>query len=389
MSADMPEHSDAADDLTRAYAQANALAGDGRGPSASVRANVLAAARDVAAAEAAARVVGEAGAALPLTPVAPPVADVGRGRSKAINLSSWRVRSGAALAAMLVVGLAGWHFDAARRFNDGEQVAVAGSAQRPIATAAEPARDKEVIVAQIDQQSDRSQRAAAPVAAARARQPQPAATPAPATPAAPTVVASYAPEATAAAREPVAVTAKAAAPPLAAAPAMPPSLIQRRAAVVPPAAPAPAAKAAPQGETTTVAAADTSAQRVEVEASRTAFSGPGVSDALKKSAPNAAGSLVAASARLLPTPLHAAADRGDVEVLKRLLANPSTPVDAPDSAGRTALLHAVQAQQPAAVRLLLAAGADPARADQAGLTPRAAARTGASAEIAALLAAPR
>ena len=47
------------------------------------------------------------------------------------------------------------------------------------------------------------------------------------------------------------------------------------------------------------------------------------------------------------------------------------------------------AQQAAAVRLLLAAGADPAQADAAGLTPRAAAQAGASAEIAALLAAPR
>ena len=38
------------------------------------------------------------------------------------------------------------------------------------------------------------------------------------------------------------------------------------------------------------------------------------------------------------------------------------------------------------MRLLLAAGADPARADPAGLTPRAAAQAGANAEIAALLA---
>jgi hypothetical protein len=36
----------------------------------------------------------------------------------------------------------------------------------------------------------------------------------------------------------------------------------------------------------------------------------------------------------------------------------------------------------------LAAGADPGRADRAGLTPRQAAQTGASAEIAVLLSAP-
>ncbi len=370
MSADMPEPPDMSDDLAQAYAQAHALADGGRGPSATARANVLAAAREVAAA-AAARVAAEAAAALPLTPVAPPVADVGRGRSKAINLSSWRVRSGAALAALLLVGLAGWRFDAARRFNDSEQVAMAelrmatpptsrmprelpvpamsgtsypyappavvadaaDGGQRP--TAKKAPRDKEVIVAQLDRQGDRQARAAAPPAAmSPARQLQPPAAPAPnvadsANPA-PVALASNAPEAKALSSEP--------------------------------------------GQ-----------DRADVDASRAAYAGA----AMKKSAPNAVGSLVAASARVLPAPLHAAADRGDVETLKRLLADPSTPVDAPDSTGRTALLHAVQAQQPAAVRLLLAAGADPAHADQAGLTPRAAAQTGANAEIAALLSAPR
>ena len=91
----------------------------------------------------------------------------------------------------------------------------------------------------------------------------------------------------------------------------------------------------------------------------------------------------------MPTPLQAAVDRADVEALKTLLANPATRVDAPDATGRTALLHAVLAQQLGAVRLLIAAGADPDRADQAGLTPRAAALAGANAEIATLVSPPR
>lgn len=428
MSADMPERSDAPDDLARAYAQANALTDGGRGPSARVRASVLAVARDVAA-QAATRVAGEAGAAPPLTPVAPPVADVGRGRPKAINLSSWRVRSGAALAAMLVVGLAGWHFDAARRFSDGEQVAMAelrmaapptsqmprelpmppmsgastpyvappvvddsaDGAGRPAAKQAR--RDKDVIVAQLDQPADRLARPAPPAAAVvPARRP-----PAPAAPAAadaaevatPVVVASNAPEAGAPApdQEPTTVTIKAAPTQFATEPAKLPSVVPRRVAVAP-AVPAPVSRAAPAAATT-VAAAELGRQRAEVEVPRAAYAGPGAGDALKKSAPNASGSLVTAGVRLLPMPLHTAADHGDVETLKRLLANPAMPVDAPDSTGRTALLHAVQAQQAAAVRLLLAAGADPGHADHAGLTPRAAAQTGASAEIALLLATPR
>jgi hypothetical protein len=87
--------------------------------------------------------------------------------------------------------------------------------------------------------------------------------------------------------------------------------------------------------------------------------------------------------------LQAAADRGDIDALKALLAAPSARVDIPDADGRTALLHAVLAQRPAAVRLLLAAGADPGRADHAGLTPRQAAQVGGNAEIAALLGATR
>ena len=325
MSADMPERSDAPDDLARAYAQANALADDGRGPSARVRDNVLAAARDVAA-EAASRVAGEAGAARPLTPVAPPVADVGRGRPKAINLSSWRVRSGAALAAMLLVGLAGWRFDAARRFNDGEQVAMAelrmaapptsrmpgelpvppisgastpymppptvddsaDGAGRPAAKQAR--RDKDVIVAQLDQPADRLARAAPPAAAvAPARQPQPPARPAPTaadagTPA-PVVVASSVPDARAPVpdQDPATVTITAAPTQFATESAKLPSVLPRRVAVVPAApAPAPASDAPPEGATA-VAAAEPGRQQGEAEASRLAFSGPGVGGgALKK-----------------------------------------------------------------------------------------------------------
>lgn len=428
MSADLPERADAADDLAQAYAQAHALAdGDAAGPSAAVRANVLAAARAVAA-EAAGRMAAEAAAALPLTPVAPPVADVGRGRPRAINLSSWRVRSGAALAAMLLVGLAGWRFETSRRFDNGEQVAMAelrmaapatsptprelpvpalraasfpdvpppvvddaaDSARRPAAKAAP--RDKDVIVAQLDQQADRLARAGA----APARRPAPAAAQAPANadvaPLAPGALASRAEESKAilTEQEPTLVTIKGAPTQIATAPAMPPSVLQRRVAVAPAAPPAPAAvaNAAPQADAV-VAAAESNRQRVDVEAPRPAFSSAGLADAAKKSAPAVAGSLTTASARLLPPSLHAAADRGDLEALKKALANPATPVDSPDATGRTALLHAVLAQQAGAVRLLLAAGADPARADQAGLTPRAAAQTGASAEIATLLAAPR
>ena len=424
----MSERPDASDDLTQAYAKAHTLAGDAGGPAAAVRANVLAAARAVAA-EASARAAAEVAATLPLTPVAPPVADVGSGRPKAINLSSWRIRSGAALAAMLLVGVAGWHFDAARRADSGEQVAMAelrlaapqtsplpqelpvpplpgasypyvpppvveepaDGARRPLAKQA--TRDKDTIVAQLDQAVDNAARAAAaaPLAATPARKPQPAAAPpAPGVVADATTSASVAaidaPEAKARAadQDPVTVTIRAEPMQVATAPPKLPSVVPRR-VVVPAPAPAPVAAAPPPGET--VVAAAEPVQRVEIAGSRIARSDAG--DAAKKSLSGAAGSLVTASARVLPASLHAAADHGDVETLKKLLANPSTPVDAPDAAGRTALLHAVLAQQPAAVRLLLAAGADPARADPAGLTPRAAAQAGASAEIATLLAAPR
>ena len=448
MSADTPQRPDPmdGDDLAQAYARAQALAGDGRRPAAAVRANVLAAAQAIAR-----EAVEATAATLPLTPVAPPVSDVGQGRPRAINLSSWRVRSGAALCAVLIVGLAGWRFDESRRLRAGEQVALAelrmaeaptaqlphdlpapalsgasypdaaapvvddraDAAASPPVDAKQAARDKAVIVAQIDQKFESLQRsAAAPDATAPARRPQaapvaptPAATDAAA--AAPGVAPANVPaaEAQPTVQDPTTVTVRGpAATQFATTPAMPPSVLQRRVAVVPKpapevvaqaaapmpaAAPAPPALAKAAAGDTVVAAAEPERQKVEVTGGRPTMTSAPVGDAARKSAPSSLGSLAGASARLVPTPLHAAADRGDVEALRKLLENAATPVDSPDAAGRTALLHAVLAQQVAAVRLLLAAGADPARADHAGLTPRTAAQTGANAEIAALLGAPR
>ena len=442
----MPERPDMTDDLDQAYTQSHALADGGRGPSAAVRANVLAAAREVAA-EAAARVAAESAAAdaarLPPLPVAAPVAAVGRGRSKAVNLSSWRVRAGAAFCAMLLVGLALWRFDESGRFKGDVQVALAelklaapapapmpqdlplpaaaaasypyaapprvvddpvdGASNRSAADAKQRAHDKDknLTVAQLDQQPADAYRAAPPLQSPAAVSPVPPAAPVAAEAAPPTraaVVTSSANrvDAPPPVQEPTLVTITGGVPQIVTAPSRPPSVLPRRIMLVPKPASPPAAETTPPGETTVAAAAaapgpasDAGSQRVEVAAAKAALSSAGVGDAMKKSAPSSVGSLVGASARVLPLPLHAAADRGDVDTLKRLLSNAATPVDAPDATGRTALLHAVLAQQAAAVRLLLAAGADPAHADQAGLTPRAAAQSGASAEIAALLATSR
>ena len=400
MSADMPRRPDSDDDLDAAYARAHALADDGRGPSASVRANVLVAARDVAEQARTRAVVDE----VALTPVAPPVAAVARGRAMAVNLSSWRVRSGAAVCAALLVVLGVWRFDANRHVDAGVQVATAAlelaapptstmPQQLPVppmaaasvpylpppvvddpvdntrgaqAAGAKPAaRDRDLVVAQADQ-GDRSLREApAPQLRAEARRtPAPAAASPPrdvapiAAPAAPVAMAPEAPPTQAPAT--VTITAAAAPPPLATMPPMPPSVVPRRVPVQS------LAKAAPADEVH-VAAADPNVQRLGITGSSIKrIDGPGIAPAL-----------------------HAAADRGDVEALKTLLAEPAARVDAPDAAGRTALLHAVLAQQAGAVRLLVAAGADPAHADPAGLTPRAAAQAGGNAEIAALLAPPR
>jgi hypothetical protein len=444
------------DDLDQAYARSHALADDGRGPSASVRANVLAAAARVAAGQDA------AAAPPPLVPVAPPVAAVGRGRERAINLSSWRVRSGAAFCALMLVCLGIWRLDQNGRVSGGVQVALAElrlaeprtapaprdlplpaaaaasypyAAPPPVvvdpldnsasvrgAAAKRGDRDKDVVVAQLD---EREKRAAAPRAAAeadglaqsRAAQPAPAPARPPAAADAATqpsaTLASNAPDEQESATVTVVAAAPGASPQVVTAPPKLPSVLPRRLMLVPRPPASAAAKAAPGGNTVvaTAESADASrgVQRVEIQSAApvmaaaapapvaafapsasepTALAKPDVrlasnADASKRARADLSGAGAQA------TPLHAAADRGDVDTLKALLADPAVRVDTPDADGRTALLRAVLAQRPAAVRLLLAAGADPARADHAGLTPRQAAQTGASAEIAVLLAAPR
>jgi len=412
------------DELGQAYVRSHALADDARGPSASVRANVLAAAARIAA--------GEAVEGPPLVPVAPPVAVVGRRHGPAVNLSSWRVRAGAALCALLLVCLGVWRFDQNGRLGGGVQVALAelrlaeprtaaappaqalpvpaaaaasyphaalpevvvdpldGSAGVHGPTARHAEREREVVVAQLDEQ-----RAAAPRAQARSTGQEAAAvTDTPAAPAAPPAVMASPP------RSPLA--------------------LPRRLRLVPNPSAATSARAAPVGNTV-VASADTGALsadarraqsapapsadvRIEavpapVVAARVAAAPfeptaqakadsrrPADADALKRSKTDTAGLRQAPAG---PDSLQAAADRGDVDGLKALLADPATRVDAPDADGRTALLHAVLAQRAESVRLLLAAGADPGRADRDGLTPRQAAQAGASDEIAALLGATR
>ena len=402
------------DELEQAYARAQALAGGERGPAARVRANVLAAALEIAA-QSAAPAADVPAARPPLTPVAPPVAAVGRGRPFPINLSSWRVRSGAAICAALVVGFTTWRWDAGRHFGDGQQVASASRAELsvgvvppsppappsdlptplappvyhalpapplaappivvdpPPATQAEMAaaparasttREPDLVIAQADR-SDRS--LGLPPASGDSRvhvaRPRPAAAP-------PAVILS---DAAGPAPARAVVIAAAAAPPPAPAPAPPVQL----------------ALAAPNSTTLQrVEITGSSIRRIDAQDER-ADKATGANDAAKKAGPRAAGELTATAARQSPASLHSAAAQGDVATLQRLLEAHATDVDALDAAGRTALLEAVLAQQPGAVRLLLKAGADPARPDRSGLTPQAAARVGASAEIAALLGQPR
>ena len=400
MSEHPPERPTMDDDLAQAYARAQALARDGRAPSAAVRANVLAAAQAVADQAAARRASAAAGPTL--APVAPAVADVGRGRPRALNLSSWRVRAGAAFcAAVLAVG-AGWRFDAFRHDDGAVQVASAARAaaeQRgaeapalppasreapaPMLAAAPPPTDdvapaaeakaavpgKDLVVAEADR-PQRSQREPRPRLAGRTAAPIDAAGRAADAPVVVAAAASPAP-----APAPMAV---------AQAPAQPPAAMLNATAAPPRVALAAAPAPSTRDERLAAAQAEMAAAPEPVARAK-ASGGIVVADAARKAAPALAG----ASLRASPVRLQAAAARGDVETLRALLADPATRVDAPDPDGRTALLHAVLAQRPDAVRLLLAAGADPGRADHAGLTPRQAAQAGASAEIAALLAAPR
>ena len=66
-----------------------------------------------------------------------------------------------------------------------------------------------------------------------------------------------------------------------------------------------------------------------------------------------------------------AAGRGDVEHVRSILSEASVEVDEPDASGETPLFHACHNNQSEIVRLLLDAGADANRATRAGDTPLA------------------
>jgi len=431
MTPSTPERPTMPDDLDQAYARAHALADDGHGPSAAVRANVLAAARDIAA-QAAARAEVDAAAPPALTAVAAPVSAVGRGRSLALNLSSWRVRAGAALCAALLVGVAGWRFDASRRSASELQVAAvdksleaqgmpppverrmespvptaislpppvgvppaaADAALRPAPVAKLAARQKDVVVAQADQLARVAASPSRRAEAGERLRNSAAATPLPDTPTPPpAVITSDAPRAAFGVPAPAPRILPAPVAPQIVATSVGPRGAQRRVEGV--AAPAPA-QAAPgarfaQQEVTVAAAAPSVTQRVEVTGSSirisSAATGDAASDALGAAAKAASPADGRPSLRVRPTPLHLAAHDDDIDTMNKLLADPATQVDAPDAQGRTPLLDAVMAQHVRAVRMLLGAGADPDRADQSGATPRSVARMGVNAEIAALLAA--
>ncbi|MEO5686085.1 MAG: ankyrin repeat domain-containing protein [Burkholderiaceae bacterium] len=409
------------DDLDQAYRQAHALTDDGRGPTLSVRANVLAAALQVAA-QATARPAAEPEVKPALTPVAAPVSDVGRGRLWALNLSSWRVRSGATLCALLIVGLASWRFDASRRLGADTQVASADSkvlemkvveapsldlppapkdmpmpgmspaaayAPTPPVTVEAAAPSVQSIRAKVDARSARDK----DLVVAEAEQPYHANSLAP-----PRTDAFTASRGSFAPPPPPQIALNAPARREAIVAGLPaPTFNDAPAPAAPSQVPAPVATAiaaAPQASTpdnVAVAAAD-ALQRVEIAGSSIGRLGNdavrGSLEKARKAAPAAEAKPIAASLRALPTPLHVAAGNDDVDALRKLLANPATRVDVTDAQGRTPLLLAVAAQHVAAVRLLLAAGADPDHADSTGATPRSVARSGVNAEIATLLVAP-
>ena len=419
------------DDLAQAYASAHALRDGQAGPAASVRANVLAAAAAVAAAQ------SQPTAATPvppLTPVAGPVAAVVGDRDDAPNLSSWRVRSGAALCALLIVGVLGWRVMVPHQFGGTvvasvdstieakalqeapappgeprdlpppkpnlppprqyEPPAVVADVAEPTVVLAPPAalpRERDAAAASAESLARAAAPAqalgyrppsaiAAPAAPAPAPAPAPVATPAPApAPVSAQIAADKSAQNADAAEQrlakasrpepaPAAATAAAAAPPATLAAAAPPpetaGALGQAGAV-----PEPGYFNTPRGDST-------------ADALRGAASA-------KRAAPAAMASAMGANPHAQTLPLHAAAAAGDADALRRLLADPAARVDATDSAGRTALAVAVVAHRPVAVRLLLAAGADPEHADVSGATPRSLAhtlaRTGPAAEIAGML----
>lgn len=86
----------------------------------------------------------------------------------------------------------------------------------------------------------------------------------------------------------------------------------------------------------------------------------------------AAGEDVGAVDKALMTPLHLACQQGGLDVARALVAA-GAPVDAQDGYGNTPLWRAVFAFQggdPALIRLLLDAGADPDRKNNSDRSPR-------------------
>jgi len=138
---------------------------------------------------------------------------------------------------------------------------------------------------------------------------------------------------------------------------------------LPPAEPAPVASA----PTAPPPAAPASAPRVSAAPPASAGPPASAADAVASAAPKTSAARAAAppalSAQIVPQEtLQQAADRGELAALRRLL-GANADIDARDSQGRTALMHAVLHGQERAVELLLAAGASPVVADTDGTTP--------------------
>lgn len=81
------------------------------------------------------------------------------------------------------------------------------------------------------------------------------------------------------------------------------------------------------------------------------------------------------------TPLHAAAQSGDLKSLEILLQKPAVIVDVGDPRGLTPLHVAAMKDQPDAVRMLLEHGASVERTDKQGMTPLHFAAVGASGRV--------